>query len=126
MRSRGFITAARVSHRKLLEWRTADHAGPKCTVTGTRLSGSCSIIAGLSAPLTIVLLAKGEFAPTAFFVIFWAASPLLMHWMGKPSRTLAGKELSSAQTHFLRGVARETWRYFDDLVGPGNELAAAG
>jgi cyclic beta-1,2-glucan synthetase len=109
---------SRISRRKLLEWRTADHAGAEAHHHRNSTFRQLLVISGLSAPLTIGLLAEGEFAPTAFFVIFWAASPLLMHWMGKPSRTLAGKPLNSAQTHLLRGIARETWRYFDDLVGP--------
>jgi cyclic beta-1,2-glucan synthetase len=109
---------SRISHRKLLEWRTAGHARAEIHRHRNATFRQLLVIAGLSAPLTIVLLAEGEFAPTAFFVIFWAASPLLMHWMGRPSRSLAGKELSGAETHFLRETARQTWRYFDDLVGP--------
>ena len=41
-----------------------------------------------------------------------------MRWMGRPARSLARKELSGTETRFLRDLARETWRYFDDLVGP--------
>ena len=68
---------------------------------------------------TIVLLVEGEFAPTSFFVVLWAVSPLLMHWLRQPGPVAApGKSSAREETHFLRGVARETWRFFDDLVGP--------
>ena len=106
------------SRRKLLEWYTADHARAEVHRHRNTTFRQLLVISGLSAPLTIGLLMEGEFAPTSFFVVFWAVSPLLMHWMGKPARSLARKELSGTETRFLRDMARETWRYFDDLVGP--------
>ncbi len=107
-----------VSHRKLLEWHTADRARAEAQHHRNVTFRQLLAIAALSAPLAIVLLAEREFAPTAFFVVLWAVSPLLMHWMGAPARSRARKELNAAETLFLRGMARETWRYFDDLVGP--------
>jgi cyclic beta-1,2-glucan synthetase len=109
---------SRISRRKLLEWRTADHARVEAHHHRNATFRQLVVISALSAPLTIGLLIEGEFAPTSFFVIVWALSPLLMQWMGRPARSLARKELSGTETHFLRGMARETWRYFDDLVGP--------
>ena len=107
-----------VSHRKLLEWHTADRARAEAHQHRNATFRQLLVISGLSIPLTIGLLAEGEFAPTAFFVLLWAVSPLLMHWMGAPTRSRARKELNVAEMRFLRGLARETWRYFDDLVGP--------
>jgi cyclic beta-1,2-glucan synthetase len=107
-----------VSKRNLLEWRTADRARAEAHIHRNGTLRQLVMISALSAPLTIVLLLEGEFAPTAFFVVCWAVSPLLMYWMDKPSRSLARKKLDSEETHFLRGMARETWRFFDDLVGP--------
>ncbi|MDP9054565.1 MAG: DUF3131 domain-containing protein, partial [Acidobacteriota bacterium] len=108
----------RVSHRNLLEWTTADHAHSEAARHRNATLRQLNVIAGLSAPLAIVLLLEREFAPTSFFVILWAVSPLLMRWLAKPGRSLARKQLSAEETLFLRGVARETWRFFDDLVGP--------
>jgi cyclic beta-1,2-glucan synthetase len=107
-----------VSHRKLLEWRTADRAREEAHHHRNATFRQLVAISAFSVLLTIGLLLEGAFAPTSFFVIFWALSPLLLRWMAKPARSLARKELSGVETHFLRGMARETWRYFDDLVGP--------
>jgi cyclic beta-1,2-glucan synthetase len=107
-----------VSHRKLLEWRTAERANAEAHHHRDSTFRQLLVISGLSAPLAIVLVIEREFVPTSFFIILWAASPLLIRWMGAPGRSLARKGLSAAETLFLRGMARETWRYFDDLVGP--------
>lgn len=107
-----------VSRRKLLEWRTADHASAEAHHHRNATLRQLVVISALSVLLMIGLLMEGAFAPTSFFVIFWAVSPLLLNWMGRPARSLAHKKLSGTETRFLRDVARETWRYFDDLVGP--------
>ncbi|HEX4273826.1 MAG TPA: glucoamylase family protein [Bryobacteraceae bacterium] len=107
-----------ISRRKLLEWHTAEHAKANAHRHSDAALRQLTVISGLSVLLIIGLLVEGEFAPTAFFVLLWAASPLLMRWMGHPGRSLARKTLSGGETLFLRGVARATWRYFDDLVGP--------
>lgn len=106
-----------ISRRKLLEWRTADRARAEAHRHNSETLRQLGIVSALSAGLMIVLLIEGEFAPTSFFVLCWAVSPLLAYWLGKPGRSPARKELSTEETHFLRGIARETWRFFDDLVG---------
>ncbi len=105
-----------ISRRKLLEWRTAERARVEAHHHRNATLRQLIIISALSAPLTVVLLIEGEFAPTSFFVLCWAVSPLLVYWLRQPGRSLARKQLSTEETHFLRGVARETWRFFDDLV----------
>ncbi len=107
-----------VSHRKLLEWQTADHVREAAHRHRNATFRQLLVISALSAPLTIVLLWEGQFTPTAVFVILWAGSPLLMRWMARPAPSRARRKLSGGETLFLRRIARETWRFFDDLVGP--------
>jgi cyclic beta-1,2-glucan synthetase len=106
-----------ISRRKLLEWRTAERTQAEAHKHRNATLRQLGIISALSAPLTIILLIEGEFAPTSFFVLCWAVSPLLVYWLRQPGRSLARKQLNIEETHFLRGIARETWRFFDDLVG---------
>ncbi len=40
-----------------------------------------------------------------------------MRWLAGPGQSIR-KKLGVADTAFLHGVARRTWRFFDDLVGP--------
>ena len=107
-----------VSRRKLLEWHTAEHVRENARRHRDATFRQLTIIAGFSALLIPVLLVNGEFALTSSFLVFWIASPALMRWMNHPSRSRARRDLDAAETHFLRGVARTTWRFFDDLVGP--------
>ena len=107
-----------VSRRKLLEWQTADRVREAGHRHRNATFWQLVVISGLSAPLTIVLLVKGQFAPTAVFVILWAGSPLLARWMARPAPSRARQKLNGEETLFLRRIARETWRFFDDLVGP--------
>jgi cyclic beta-1,2-glucan synthetase len=107
----------RISHRKLLEWQTAERA----MVMGHRhmdaMFRQLVTISGLSLVLAIAAALKGSFAPTSAFIAMWAISPLLMRWLARPGQTVR-QTLGVDQTLFLHGVARRTWRYFDDLTGP--------
>jgi cyclic beta-1,2-glucan synthetase len=106
------------SHRNLLEWNTADHVRADVQRHRNTTLHQLMTISALSILLAIGLIIQREFLSTAFFVILWAASPLVTRWMGQPGRSLAKKQLNAAETLFLRSAARETWRFFDDLVGP--------
>jgi cyclic beta-1,2-glucan synthetase len=107
-----------VSHRKLLEWQTADRASTEAHRHRSATLRQLKVISGFSILLAIVLLLEGQFAPTSIFVILWIGSPLLMKWMAKSVPSRSRQTLSAAQTRFLRLTSRETWRFFDDLVGP--------
>jgi cellobiose phosphorylase len=49
-------------------------------------------------------------------LLLWAASPALAWWLSRPrGRPVA--RLTSAQTRFLRSLARRTWTYFETCVG---------
>ncbi len=107
-----------VSHRGLLEWQTAAHAKADAQRHTDLMWRQMLTIAALSLLLTILLLLKHEFAPTSIFVLLWAASPLLMRWLARPVVSAARKGLKTADILLLRILARRTWRFFDDLVGP--------
>jgi cyclic beta-1,2-glucan synthetase len=66
----------------------------------------------------LVLLTKGNFAPSAGFLVLWALSPLVLRWLGNPARAPSSQQISARQAAYLRRQARRSWRYFDDLVGP--------
>jgi cyclic beta-1,2-glucan synthetase len=111
---RGFI-----SRHHLLQWQTAESAGAQ---TGRHLRvirRQLLIISGLSLLLTIVLYAEHAFTPTSVFLGLWVASPFLMRWLGQPIPLPGRDRIDVADKHFLRRLARQTWRYFDDLVDTG-------
>ena len=74
---------------------------------------------GFAVALMIVMRVENTFAPTALFLGLWALSPLLMHWLSRPARDSRRHRFEIGNNAFLRIMARRTWRFFDDLVGPG-------
>jgi cellobiose phosphorylase len=105
------------SRRHLLQWTTADRARAEAHKHANTTQRQLLVIAVLSMVLALVLVFVHEFWPTCFFTVLWACSPFIVQWLSRPGRTLARKQLNSGETLFLRTLARETWRFFDDLVG---------
>ncbi|MEQ1945809.1 MAG: glucoamylase family protein [Bryobacteraceae bacterium] len=112
-----------VSKKHLLEWQTVELSllTSKAHVDAVRLE--FLFVSASSVTFLLALTLRGiswEFA-WATFLLLWASSPILLHWIGLQRRTL--KRLAYIEPddqRYLRQVARETWRFFDDLVGPEN------
>ncbi len=68
--------------------------------------------------LIVVLRLRGAGLPTCALAGLWALSPGVMRWLGRTQGAEDGQSPTRQDTHFLRRLARKTWRYFDDLVGP--------
>ena len=113
-----------ISHRHMLEWQTAHAAEAQAEHHNSTTQNQMLLVSAASLFLTLVLLVKGAFAPSAGFLVLWAFSPLVLKWLSNPPRVPASQQISARQITYLRGQARRTWRYFDDLVGP-EQLAAA-
>jgi cyclic beta-1,2-glucan synthetase len=110
-----------ISKRHLLEWQTAEvshqaarlHLDPSRATFLPDLRGRrcVYVVAGTSGHL---------WRPAwAAFLALWVAAPAVQHWI-RAQRGLSGRRngLKSRTSASLRRIARETWRYFDDLVGP--------
>ena len=111
-----------VSRRHLLEWQTAEmsHLAAAThvdafraqfffiSVLGGRILAGCWIFAAISG--------NPAWAP---FLLLWVAAPAVQHWIGWQRRAVRKLEqIEIEDQRYLRRIARETWRYFDDLVGP--------
>ena len=106
-----------ISRHHLLEWQTADNTS-NAHSHFTSTMRHMLVVSGFSILLMIVMRMKGAFAPTAVFLMLWALSPAFMQWLSHPVRDRRYYRFQSANSAFLRTLARRTWRYFDDLVGP--------
>src|SRR5205823_2692341 len=51
-------------------------------------------------------------------LLLWTAFPFSLLWLNTPLRQAPHRRLSAADKRWLRRVARQTWRYFDELVNP--------
>ncbi|HEY1100090.1 MAG TPA: cyclic beta 1-2 glucan synthetase, partial [Myxococcota bacterium] len=102
-----------ITHRLLLEWRTAADAGRAAqrSVGGAyRALWTAPFIAVAIA--VVVVVQQPSSAPLAAPVLLlWLLGPLLSSWLSVPT-TMASSDLSADDVRWLRGVARRTWRFF--------------
>ena len=106
-----------ISRHHLLEWQTADSA-TRADLHFSSTMRHMLVVCGSSFLLMIVMRVEGAFAHSAVFLALWALSPVFMQWLSHPVRDLRRQRFQLANSAFLRNLARRTWRYFDDLVGP--------
>jgi cyclic beta-1,2-glucan synthetase len=104
-----------VSRRHLLQWIRAE-----LLVAAPLLRRH-----GLAPPLAVLALAAwlalGTPAPglATALALAWAATPLWVWLAGRATRR-PREVLTRADRRYLRGVARDTWRYFERHVGPAS------
>jgi len=109
-----------ISRRNLLEWQTAESAGTSSDKHADSTRRQMWVICGLSLLLVIVLRVRHAASlSTSVFVALWALSPAIMRWLARMDTTNPRQSLTHQDSLNLRRLARKTWRYFDDLVGPG-------
>ncbi|MEI7968629.1 MAG: glucoamylase family protein [Betaproteobacteria bacterium] len=112
-----------VSRRRLLEWRSSAVAEREAQrreagtlLSNVRLMWIAPVLAAAVA-VRLGLTAPSVLAAAAPLLLLWFAAPAAAWWLGLPlPRDRAG--LTSSQMRFLRLVARRTWAYFENLVGP--------
>ncbi|MEO7653154.1 MAG: glucoamylase family protein, partial [Bryobacteraceae bacterium] len=107
----------RASGRLLLEWQTAETAAHSAERHTRNTIRQASIIAVASAILLAVLFHRPLWM-TFPFLALWTTAPITILWLGTKITQARGKSIDAPSRGFLRHMARLTWRYFDDLVGP--------
>jgi cyclic beta-1,2-glucan synthetase len=108
------------SHRLLLEWETAADAHRRARSRQLQF-----ILTRLWIPAACVLLFVGAaswgtatMVAAAPFLLLGALFPVAVMVINRPAKSWRGGTLTADDRRFLRAVARRTWRYFDDFVGP--------
>lgn len=109
-----------ISHRHLLEWESAQVAHWRATRQVSPIVFHTVIVSLTAALFTIALDHRN---PTVWgqafpFLLVWLLSPLVAHLMNGHKRHRFIPELGREDRAYLRRIARETWRFFDDFVGP--------
>ncbi len=115
-----------VSRRQLLEWNPSGEADRESARNGGgglaasfRTMWTAPAIAGAAAAY-LALTAPAALIPAAPILLLWFFSPVITWWISLPL-ALRQATLTTAQTDFLRGIARRTWAYFDTFVGPEDQ-----
>ena len=110
-----------ISKRHLLEWQTAEMSSQAALLQLDPFRAHFFLISAVTVAFGLALELRGSFWEPAWapFLMLWAAAPLVQHWIRSQRSAVRKAEWVDADDQrFLRRVARETWRYFDDLVGP--------
>ncbi len=111
----------RFSHRDLLEWSTAAEVARELTSSGKethfwKRMWPNPAWAGLNA-LAILLIQPSSGAAATILLLLWAISPSIAFRISRVERQ--GRSMLGAEDQaYLRRVARQTWRFFEQYVGP--------
>ncbi|MFA7552843.1 MAG: glucoamylase family protein [Spongiibacteraceae bacterium] len=111
-----------ISRKGLLEWSSAATVATTVGTTNDLRLFWQSLWAG---PTTALLTAMGlaTLQPTALiasapFIIIWLFSPWLAFRLSRPAPEKPTVDLNEDEQQILRLVARDTWQFFDNFVGP--------
>ncbi|MBI3867247.1 MAG: cyclic beta 1-2 glucan synthetase [Verrucomicrobia bacterium] len=114
-------TAGRLlfTRRNLLEWQTASDTEK---ANGADLQNYWATMWSAPALATLVavalpLSATRDWAMVLPFLLLWASAPVAAWWISLPLENRP-PALTDKQTLYLRRVARKTWRYFEQFMGP--------
>mgnify|MGYP001066913557 FL=1 len=109
-----------ISKKNLLDWNASLYSSPlsKPSVENFILS----LITLLSITLLGILFYSIGLSTLVYlpFFILWIISPVIAHLLNKKKSLSKVTGLSEADQMFLLKVARKTWRFFDEFVGPQN------
>ena len=113
-----------ITRKHLLQWTSAAHSAYGVAARSRALMFWKTMIAS-----PIVALAVGSFlawqrpsalAVAAPFLAMWLLAPQVGHWISQPGRPQADV-LTQSDVKKLRRLARRTWRFFDEFVGPNDQ-----
>ncbi|HEY3440972.1 MAG TPA: glucoamylase family protein [Paludibaculum sp.] len=109
-----------VSKRHLLEWQTAEMSYQAARLHLDPFRAHFFLISALTAAFMLALAFRGRLWGPAWapFLVLWVGAPAVQHWIREQRSAVRKAEwIDPDDQRFLRRIARETWRYFDDLVG---------
>jgi len=108
-----------ISRRHLLEWKTTQTRHANTARYEHRLAARTALISLMSG---VVMLLLARSYPTALwsaapFLILWSCSPAIFAWLDLRPQQQPARAMRAVEQRALRQLARQTWRFFDDLVG---------
>ncbi len=113
-----------ISHRHKLEWVSAYYVArvdpspvrvARQMIAGPVLAVAIAILVAIVSPVRLWLALP--------LIALWIVSPVIAYGTGQ-ALTEARQTLDEAGRIALRKVARKTWRFFEDLVGPADHWLA--
>lgn len=106
-----------VSHRRLLQWQTADEADASANTSiwhvGAAMAGA--EIAAMLLLVTVVVINPSVWPLTIAVGAIWLVAPLAA-WFVSRDRIEKPVPLSQESWMFLRRLARRTWAYYEHFI----------
>ncbi len=105
------------SKRRLLEWIPAAQA-ERNAVGNVKQAAHVmwpSLLLAAAAGACAIVVSRGRAVVDAPLIFGWLLAPLIAVWLSRPPKARI-QDASAVERHFLRRIARLTWRYFDELV----------
>ncbi|MBZ0303414.1 MAG: cellobiose phosphorylase, partial [Anaerolineae bacterium] len=113
-----------IRRRKLLQWTTAAHTNRlfgenagEDSVIWQQMTPLSTMVVGLV--VLMILTYPQHLAIAAPLLVAWALSPILIKYISRPIPE-ARPELLAGDRRELRRLARRTWLYFEEFVGPAS------
>lgn len=103
-----------ISKCHLLQWTTSD----------TQEKQNFAVQLGWTPVFALAMLGAASFEnPVSFwlaapFCLLWALAPPIVRFIDQPLVKRPDAAISEEDKKFLRQIARKTWGYFDEFVGP--------
>ena len=111
-----------VSHRHMLEWRTAAqaHSAGNLSIAGSyREMWQAPAVAVLGLALALIFGHGGGYVAIPF-AILWALSPAIAWFVSQSAETEDRLKISVRSGDELRQYARRTWRFFEEFANAEN------
>ncbi len=109
-----------VTRRQLLQWRTAAQgakAASRLSLADTTYRMMPALVLTVGTALLVVSVKPVALWVAAPVLVLWLLAPLVAHEISRSLERVA-EDLSAAERRKLRTLARRTWLYFEQFVGP--------
>ena len=107
-----------VSHKNLLEWRTASQAdksrGDDIKAHYRMMFGA--VVIGIAGPLLPLLAGSSGVYVALIFSLFWIFSPAFAWLVSRSAENEDRLDIAESDRVRLRTIARRTWLYFETFV----------
>ncbi|MGD9916235.1 MAG: glucoamylase family protein, partial [Rhizobiaceae bacterium] len=107
-----------VSHRRLLEWRTASQvarSGADSLAGYHQTMWGATVVSIVGVVIPFAVGSSGAWVG-AFFGLLWFVSPAVAMLVSRSAETEDKLDVAPQDARTLRGIARRTWLYFETFV----------
>lgn len=113
-----------ITRKRLLQWTSAAHSAFGIAARSSRAMFWKTMIASpvfaLAAAILVALLQPSALLVAAPLLVLWLLAPEVAHWVSKTDRVHV-QQVPEGDRKKLRLLARRTWRFFDEFVGPNDQ-----